>query len=169
MQKPRFHLEKRSNMKYLPLQNGQQTIIDDERYPILYLKNWHYGTNGYVYGNTWDKKLKKSSYFLLHRLLLNARKNVQIDHVNGNKLDNRIKNLRLCSNQQNAFNRIKTSGVSKYKGVNWYKTDKIWYAQITVNYKKIQLGRFKNEIDAAIAYNNAAKKYYGKFAHVNQI
>ncbi len=92
----------------------------------------------------------------------------QVDHINGDGLDNRKENLRICDTSKNVINRsigkINTSG---YKGVNWRKKSKKWVARIGFNNKRIYLGDFNNKEDAARAYDTAALKYYGEFAKLN--
>lgn len=89
-----------------------------------------------------------------------------IDHINGNKSDNRIANLRLCDHQQNGRNRPEpghnTSGV---KGVWFRSRSKLWCAEIMVNRKKIYIGSFADKYDATIARKQAERKYFGEFRH----
>ena len=76
-----------------------------------------------------------------------------IDHINNNSLDNRIENLRILTHQQNQFN-------TKAKGYSWCNRDKIWKAEIKLDYVKIYLGSFKEEADAKNAYLEAKEKYH---------
>ena len=95
---------------------------------------------------------------------------LQIDHINGNCLDNRRFNLRLCNNIENNQNRkIDKRNSSGYKGVYFDKIRKKWVAEIKVNKCKKFIGRFINKEEAAIAYNKFAKKYFKKFAVLNDI
>lgn len=87
------------------------------------------------------------------------------DHINGNKLDNRRCNLRICTPHQNNLNRPNVTG--KYKGVYWCKRLKKWMAQIMIGERNKYVGSFPNEEEAAFAYNEAAKKYHGEFARLN--
>jgi len=92
-----------------------------------------------------------------------------VDHINHDGMDNRKANLRAATHSQNLCHRRKHSGTksSKYKGVHWHKFNKRWAARITFKKKTINLGYFRNEIDAAKAYDRAARKYHGEFASLN--
>jgi len=105
----------------------------------------------------------------MHRVLTNAPKGMVVDHINGNGLDNRRSNLRVCEHRQNiAFGRSFT-GLSRFKGVTWDKNRSKWIAQIKINYKHKMLGRFDNEEDAARAYDLAALAAWGEYAKPNFI
>jgi hypothetical protein len=104
----------------------------------------------------------------LHREIMNAPKGVLIDHENRDKLDNRSTNLRPATHSQNSCNRPKRANTSsRYLGVTLDRRCGRWEAQIVYQRKRIRLGRFDNEIDAARAYDEAAKKYHGQFAQLN--
>jgi hypothetical protein len=103
---------------------------------------------------------------------MRPRKGRVVDHRNNDGLDNRRANLRPATQSQNMINRPKKPNTaSKYRGVRWDKSRNLWYSEIHFRYKgrRIRkfLGRFKNEIDAAKAYDEAAKKYHGEFARLN--
>lgn len=120
----------------------------------------------------------------MHRMILNPPQNLFVDHKDRNGLNNQRDNLRICTASQNQKNKIAT-GVSKYLGVSIHKNkhkiylkkkklyliyiNEYWIAHINVNGKSIHLGLFKDEIEAAKAYNKAAKKYHGDFARLNII
>lgn len=103
----------------------------------------------------------------MHRLLVHS--TADVDHIDGNGLNNCFCNLRAATKSQNSMNKcpIKKRGDSKYKGV--CRNKKNWSAQITLQKKKRHLGTFTHEIDAAKAYNEAATKYFGEFARLNII
>lgn len=93
-----------------------------------------------------------------------------IDHVNGIKSDNRLINLREATGFQNQANRKPQVGCSsKYKGVSWFKQTCKWEAYIEVNRKKIHLGHYHKEEEAALAYNRAALEHFGEYAKINDL
>lgn len=92
---------------------------------------------------------------------------LDVDHVNG--VQDTL-NLRLATPSQNQGNRKKSrSKYSEFKGVTWDQSRNKWKAHIMVNKKTINIGRFDSEIEAAIAYNSAAVKHFGEFAHLNKV
>ena len=106
----------------------------------------------------------------MHREILKCPKGLFIDHINRNGLDNRKNNLRVCSKSQNMMNTlIPKNNTSGYKGVSWSKRDKKWMAYIKIKNKFNNLGYFNIKEQAALAYNDAAKKYHGEFARLNKI
>lgn len=94
----------------------------------------------------------------------------QWDHKDRNFLNNQKNNLRLANKSQNGANRLKSKGIysSRFKGVSWHKDKRIWVAYITKNNKRVHLGQFINEWEAASAYNKAALKLFGEFACLNE-
>jgi len=94
----------------------------------------------------------------------------QIDHINNFRDDNRVLNLREATNFENQANqKIRKGGTSKYKGVSWDKKHSFWVAMVMLNYKNIFLGYYPDEEEAALAYNKAALEYFGEFAKINDI
>ena len=93
-----------------------------------------------------------------------------IDHINGIRDDNRIINLRSCTMSQNNMNRSSLCGSSsKYKGVSWDPKNNKWISRIKLLGKHIWIGRFKDEVDAAKAYNKKASELHGEFAYLNEV
>lgn len=93
---------------------------------------------------------------------------MQVDHINWDRFDNRKTNLTLCVSEQNCQRIKPRPHSSKYKGVCWHTRDKKWYARIRCgNDKRISLGYFSSETEAALAYDRAALKYYGPLAYTN--
>ena len=115
----------------------------------------------------------KKSTIRVHVLLAktfipNPEKKPFVDHINCDRDDNRIQNLRWCTGQENQFNRKKQEGTSsKYIGVCWNKNVKKWMVQIKINRKTKYLGYFDSEIKAAKAYDREARELHGEFAHLN--
>jgi hypothetical protein len=107
----------------------------------------------------------------LHRLLMNAPEGMEVDHINGDGLDNRRCNLRVCTHEQNLANQRHQlrATYSPYKGVTWCKRTKRWRAQIKAHQQHVNLGTFTNERDAAIAYNRAAREAWGEYARLNDV
>ena len=157
-------------MKEIMLPKGYVTLVDDEDFERANKIKWGLGkNNNYAVYSIW--KDRKIYSLRLHRFLLGLSfgDKTQVDHINGNGLDNRKENLRLCNNAQNAFNASKQcNNKSGYKGVcSWSKGVKKWRAQIQFNSKVIHIGSFQNKEDAARAYDEAARKYFGEFARLN--
>lgn len=106
----------------------------------------------------------------MHQLILFSPKPLEIDHVDGNGLNNQRMNLRICTHLQNTMNRKKSKGKSSvFKGVVWNKEKNNWRARIRVNKKLIHLGYFFIEAEAAKIYNIAAVKYFKEFARLNKV
>ena len=161
-------------MKLIPLTKGLSAIIDDEDYPELMKYQWYaVGKPGKEYAARFGSHdgHQSSQHIRMHRVLMNAPNDVEVDHINGNTLDNRKSNLRLASRAENSRNRtkFKVGGYSMFKGVTYHKRDGYWQAGIKVDGKSVHLGCFKNEIESAKAYNDAALRYFGEFANLNNI
>lgn len=148
-------------------------LVDNKDYKWLNQWKWHvckdsnYARWYVCRGKSINGKMK---VILMHRFIMNTPKKMHTDHINHDALDNRRDNLRICTVSQNVCNQRKQPNhTSKYKGVTWHKQNKYWMAQIVCNYKHYYLGCFVNEKDAAKAYNKAAKKQFGEFAHLNDM
>lgn len=106
----------------------------------------------------------------LHRLAVLCPNNKMVDHKDGDTLNNLRINLRICDNGQNQQNRVKRKdNTSGYKGVCFSKRTGKWHAQIHANGKRRHLGLFSSARSAALAYNQAAVRYYGEFARLNPL
>lgn len=114
----------------------------------------------------------RSRLYLAHRLawliFYGRWPKAQLDHINGDRYDNRIANLREATNRQNQQNRKKSAACSsKFKGVSWAKRERLWVSHIVVAGKRVGLGYFREEKDAARAYDIAALRHFGAFARPN--
>lgn len=157
--------------KEIQLTQGKVALVDDADYLYLNQFKWHiYKQNrNNFYARTVIYQNKKRIGIVMHRLLLKCEGKI-IDHISGDGLDNRRSNIRCCTKSENPLNRrININNNSGYKGVSWFKVVKKWRAQI--QYKKIvyHLGTYEKRIDAAKAYNEAAIKFHGEFAKLNEI
>lgn len=162
-----------SGIYLIQLTRGHWTQIDADDYDKVKNYNWHATVNRRTaYACRRVVKKPKSIFMYMHRLIANAPDGLEVDHINGNGLDNRRSNLRIADNAKNAFNKRnfkKPSSSSKYKGVSWNTLLKKWQSKLQYNKKPISLGLFNNEEDAARAYNTAANKYFGEFALLNDL
>lgn len=150
----------------LKTRKGETFYIDDEDYPIVQGRAWYITKRGYV--ATSIRKDGKVNNVNLHRLLIKTDGNVDVDHINGNKMDNRRTNLRICTHQQNSCNQKKRStNKSGYTGVSFFKATGQYEAYIWCNYKKIYLGLFDSAVEAAMARDKAALIYHGQYARLN--
>jgi hypothetical protein len=136
------------------------TILDDDVYPKFSSRKLFMNAKGYVM--VWED----SRHQPIHRVIMNAPKSLQVDHINGNKLDNRKENLRLCTNGQNKHNMgVQKNNKTGYKGV--YPFHGKFGAKLKVNKVPFFLGYHDTAEDAARAYDRAATKYCGEFAKLN--
>lgn len=146
--------------------NGESFMCDKEDYDLIKDYYWKFDNNGYVKASTLRDGYgcHKSSIFL-HRLILNCSDDEIVDHINGNKSDNRRSNLRICTHSQNSMNRHTTSHNKCGKvGVTYRAYKNKYEAYIYVNGKNIYLGCYTDKDDAIKARIKAEQKYYGEFA-----
>ena len=136
-------------------------LVDDEFFPFLSRFNWSWTSRGYVKTCIDGRAVK------LHRLVLNAPHGTAVDHINQDKSDNQLANLRLCSHSGNMANRIYPPPASGYRGVK--KSRRQWEASISINGKKTYLGIYSTPELAAHAYNASAKEYHGDYTVLNVV
>ena len=155
------------------MKSGEVILLDDEFAHLTRLA-WQLNSVGYARRTVRVKGTGKYKTLLMHRFIIGAVDGQTIDHINGNKLDNRLVNLRICTQSENLGNRHTTKdnktsdyyGVSKHVERRWKTNAVSWKAQINRNgthYSK----RFFSEIDAAKQYDEWAKKLDGKYARLN--
>jgi len=163
-------------MKRIPLTQGKFALVDDKDYDWLSRWKWHYVKAyyskrelGYAVRHPEMKNGKRDTVILMHREIVNTPKEMETDHKNGNGLDNRRSNLRMCTRSQNLANQHSIIGSSKYKGVAWHKRDKKWMSYIMKDKQTHYLGYFTDEKDAARSYNKAAIEMFGEFVCLNEI
>lgn len=155
--------------KEVPVSGGKYiAIVDDCDYERAMTYAWKLSRDGYVIR---EKKVSgRRTTMIFHRFILDVPPGIAIDHVNGNRLDNRRSNLRPATNSENMMNSRKprsAKATSQYKGVSWIASERKWKAAIVLAGKYKNLGRFSNEEDAARAYDAAARDLFGMFARTN--
>jgi hypothetical protein len=155
----------------IPLTKGKFAIVDPDDYEHLSKYRWSARKMCnvfYALRKTVSKDGRRTE-ILMHRCIIKPPPGMLVDHINHNGLDNRKANLRAVTYAQNTWNKRKLNPNcgSKYKGVSWYRRNKRWSAKIHVNGTSKFLGLFENELDAAKAYDKAARKFYGQFALLN--
>lgn len=157
-------------MRKVVLTRDRYALVDDQDFELVNKWKWNCSSRGYAVRMDWSKGKHSPTSIYMHRLLIKAPVDLVVDHINGNKLDNRTNNLRVCSQRQNCANSsIPKNNKSGYKGVSWYKAYKKWAASIMVDRKSLFLGYFDDVIDAANAYNRAAIENFGEFAKLNEV
>lgn len=149
-------------MKEIQLTRGRVALVDDEDYERLNQYKWCV-----LPGRRTIYARRKGNPSLMHHYIMGKIKGLEIDHINGNGLDNQKKNLRHCTHAENSRNSRSYTGNSCYKGVSWKVRSETWIAQIKVNGKLIHLGTFSDEKKAALSYDKAARKHFGEFARCN--
>lgn len=140
-------------------------MVDDEDYDRIIKHEWY----EYDYARTsYAKAIINGKVVSMQEFILPSPPEFLVDHINGDGLDNRKINLRHATLQQQRQNvRKHKGGTSKYKGVSWSREKHKWVAQICINGRQTSLGRFYSELEAAMKYDEAAKKHFKEFAKLN--
>ena len=146
----------------VPLTQGKIALIDDEDWPVVAGRTWC----AVRHHNTFYAKSSRHPSVMLHRLILPVPGGYQVDHINGDGLDNRRLNLRMATHGQNQQNGAKPrNNTSGLKGV--VRKGTLWGAQIRSGGKAYYLGTFSTRLQAAWAYDDAARRLHGEFARLN--
>lgn len=169
------------SMKYIPLAKSMgfsltekkdknltfQAAVDDEDF--AFLNQWQWQACKTVDGNIYARRFDHKKWFTMHRVLLLLPERVhQVDHRDGDGLNNQKSNLRLANDHQNQANRGKNkNNKSGYKGVTWCKAARKWQSQIMVHRHHHYLGLFEDAKEAAKTYDAAALRFFGEFARTN--
>lgn len=150
--------------KNIPLTQGQVAIVDDNDFVELSEYNWYFH-HGYAVRRG-PRPIKKMIPMQVH--LMNPENGNVVDHINGNKLDNTKLNLRVCTVRQNHANTsIRSDNTSGYKGVSFDKFRNKFAASLSCDGKCHHAGRYETAEEAARAYDDCAKRYFGEFAKLN--
>lgn len=144
--------------KSIPLTQGQAALVDDDLFDELNKHKW-------CFDGRYAQRKEGKKTIRMHRVILES---PQVDHIDGNRLNNQRSNLRACNHTQNQMNREKSKGLSSlYKGVSWHKQTEKWRARIQTSEGNLYLGLFESEVEAAQVYDEAAKQHFGQFARLN--
>ena len=159
-------------MREIPLTQGKIALVDDADFERVNAHKWYAQKRGsegnviwYAYRRFRVRKSAKWGHIAMHKFLTGYK---LTDHADNDGLNNQRENLRQVTDAQNCFNRRKIPGTSsRFKGVYKDPTCARWRAAIRINGKTIRLGYFRDEVDAAQAYNFAAEEHFGEFAWMN--
>lgn len=150
----------------LRLRSGHTVVVDEQDRPLVESRKWRVAdanSSGIAYAY--------SGTDALHRLIMQPGKGDVVDHVNGNGLDNRRANLRVCAHRENIRNArllVSAKKRSRFKGVSLHTETGNWQAVIHQNGERLHLGTFGEEEKAARVYDAAAKVFFGRFARTNK-
>lgn len=160
--------------KFIELSQGYTTEVDDEFFDYLNQWKWYCEKGGYAVRNSRIDEGIGDKNIYMHRVIMGdpyRTNGMDVDHIDSNKRNNKVSNLRWATHQQNLRNKvIRSSNKTGYIGVSthsFYKNK--WRARIMVDGKEIGLGLFPSIKEAAIAYNNKAIELFGKYAKLNEI
>jgi hypothetical protein len=154
-------------MREIQLTKGMVALVDDEDFAHLSQFKWQAHRKG---GKTYYAKTDIGRRSVgMHQMVMDAG-DLEVDHRDGNGLDNRRSNLRLATHSQNQCNRgLQRNSTSGFTGVSWRKDIGSWQAYVNFEGKRKNLGCFTDPIDAARAYNDAALDLHGEFAVLNEV
>jgi hypothetical protein len=153
-------------MLRIPLTRGLFALVDESDYELLCIHRW--AASGSFRSGIYAVRHERSSAIIMHREIMGASAVDVVDHRNGDKLDNRRSNLRVCTQAENVRNRRRVVAASGFKGVYRSTSGKSWEAGIKVNRKHLHLGTFPTPEEAAGAYDLAALAHFGEFAATNR-
>lgn len=156
-------------MKEIQLTQGKTALVSDDKFEFLNQWKWRLQEDKkrglfYAVREVW----KGRQAVLMHRLITNAPNGMQVDHKDGNGLNNQDENLRICTPSQNSANKkAPKTNKSGYKGVCWAKREKTWRAILKKDGRTVLDKFYKNVEDAARAYDEASIIHFGEFARLN--
>jgi hypothetical protein len=151
-------------MKEIPLGHNKFTRVDDDDFAALSRLRWHLHPDGYAVHSTFVNRIRGT--VLMSRVILWTPPGLEVDHINGDRLDNRRSNLRRATKAQNKWNA--DNGDPVWRGVRKNTYANTWSASIRVNGVKKYLGSFKTKPEAKAAYDRAALEHHGPFAFSNR-
>lgn len=146
----------------------------DSETGLLYKRNTKNVSIGYKNPKGYIQFTFKSQTFLVHRIIWiytygDIPENIEIDHINGNRSDNKIENLRLATKSENIQNsKIRKDNISKVKGIGWHEQSQKWQARITLNHSRITLGLFSSIEEAKRVIETERKRLHGIFCNLGK-
>lgn len=144
--------------KLIPLGNNKFAKVDNEDFDKVRSIKWHKN----------KRYARSNDTGYMHKMIIDCPEGMEIDHINGNGLDNRRCNLRVCSASENSCNTAKHKKYSsKYKGVSWSKANGMWLSAIKKDGILYKIGFFRSEVSAALSYDNYARRLHKDFARLN--
>ena len=149
-------------MREIPLTQGKVALVDDGDYPEISKFKWYAHKDGktwYALRSSPRDACGKQYKIMMHRTIFKICDGLEIDHINGNGLDNRCENLQAVTTRGNAQNRHQLKS-SKYPGVTWREYHQKWSAQISLNGRVRHIGYFSDEVSAFVAYENACSSLF---------
>jgi hypothetical protein len=153
--------------KRIKLTQGKYAIVDNVDYEWINQYKWCASySRGYWRAERGFRENGKQHHIEMHRFIMSPPKDMVVDHKDHNRFNNQRSNLRIATRSENQRNSLPQKG-HKYKGPHLTKQKGRWASSISVNRKGVHLGRFNSKKEAAIAYDNAAKQYFGEFACLN--
>jgi len=154
-------------VRYITLTQGFFAIVDAADYDWLSQFRWHASNPKRPYAHRKERTERSCRTIAMHRLIMDPPEGMYVDHIDGNGLNNRRSNLRICTPHQNSFNQPQRKGTSRFKGVSFRKDCHKWEAQIRLKGKALRLGMYEDEEQAARVYDRKARELYGRFAYLN--
>ncbi len=146
---------------------GHFALVDDADFELASTLTWSLHRSKRSYG---EVLYATNGSRGLHRLIMGDPPGLDVDHRDGDGLNNQRSNLRVATGSQNCRNSRKAANCSsQFKGVSWTPTTERWLANIYADGRNLYLGSFRNEAEAALAYNVAARDCFGEFAHLNEV
>lgn len=158
------------NVTIIEISGGAEVKLDSVDVDLVSGFKWSAQKNrGTQYAQSTVNHESGRRNIMMHRLIMSAPKGMQVDHINGDGLDNRRSNLRLVTNSQNSYNRgVAKNNVSGFKGVGFHKKSGKWQARIAVDRKRKHIGLYDTPEQAAEAYEAESKKLHGVYSWANR-